>query len=182
MIHWLIGAVWLCSTNTSQPRTESRKRTKISPLAKSNSLLGVGSMPRQEATSSASSGNARPETRIIRFSLAAWMPLIRLAPPARSRLFRLARSAGSASAVPSRQGRLGRGRGGRARRRRVTQPGMFRCPARPMPSAPGGTSWVMTEPAAVYAPSPISTGATSIVSLPIRTWSPTRVRCLATPS
>ena len=23
MIHWLIGEVWLCSTNASQPRTES---------------------------------------------------------------------------------------------------------------------------------------------------------------
>ena len=56
MIHSLIGDVWLCRTNTSQPRTESRNRTKISPLAKSKSLVGVGLMPRHEATSSASAG------------------------------------------------------------------------------------------------------------------------------
>ena len=35
MIHLLIGAVWACSTNASAPRTDSSKRTKISPLAKS---------------------------------------------------------------------------------------------------------------------------------------------------
>ncbi len=35
MIHLLIGAVWLCSTKASQPRTDSSNRTKISPLAKS---------------------------------------------------------------------------------------------------------------------------------------------------
>ena len=35
MIHLLIGSVWLCITNASQPRTDSSKRTKISPLAKS---------------------------------------------------------------------------------------------------------------------------------------------------
>ncbi len=35
MIHLLIGSVWLCSTNASQPRTDSSNRTKISPLAKS---------------------------------------------------------------------------------------------------------------------------------------------------
>ena len=40
----------------------------------------------------------------------------------------------------------------------------------------------MTEPAAVYAPFPTVTGATSIVSLPIRTSSPTVVRCLVWPS
>ena len=65
MIHWLIGAVWLCSTNASQPLTDSRKRTKISPLAKSNKVVGVGSMPRKSAISSPSSGNARPEKSII---------------------------------------------------------------------------------------------------------------------
>src|SRR5450759_2999279 len=68
MIHSLMGEVWLCSTNTSQPRTESRKRTKISPLAKSKSLVGVGLMPRHAATSSASEGKARPETIIIFFA------------------------------------------------------------------------------------------------------------------
>ena len=68
MIHSLMGEVWLCSTYTSQPRTESRKRTKISPLAKSNSLVGVGLMPRHAATSSASAGKARPETSNIFFA------------------------------------------------------------------------------------------------------------------
>ena len=32
MIHLLIGVVWLCSTNASVPRTDSWKRTKISPF------------------------------------------------------------------------------------------------------------------------------------------------------
>ena len=39
---------------------------------------------------------------------------------------------------------------------------------------------MITDPAAVYAPSPTVSGATSIVSEPIRTWSPISVRCLAT--
>ena len=34
-------------------------------------------------------------------------------------------------------------------RRRATHPGMFRWPARPIPSAPGGTFSVITDPAAV---------------------------------
>ena len=68
MIHSLMGDVWLCSTNTSAPRTESRNRTKISPLAKSKSLVGVGLMPRHAATSSASCGKARPETSSIFFA------------------------------------------------------------------------------------------------------------------
>ena len=51
MIRSLMGAVWLCSANTSQPRTESQNRTKISPLAKSKSFVGVGLMPRHAATS-----------------------------------------------------------------------------------------------------------------------------------
>jgi hypothetical protein len=38
-----------------------------------------------------------------------------------------------------------------------------------MAMAPGGTSAVITDPAAVYAPSPTVTGATSIVSEPMRT-------------
>src|SRR5690606_3931691 len=67
-------------------------------------------------------------------------------------------------------------------RRRSTQPSTLRCGARLTARAPGGTSVVTTEPAAVYAPSPTLTGATSIVSLPTRTPSPTTVRCLATPS
>ena len=35
MIHLLIGAVCVCSTKASQPRTDSSNRTKISPFAKS---------------------------------------------------------------------------------------------------------------------------------------------------
>ena len=56
MIHWLIGDVWLCSTNASHPRTDSSDRTKISPLAKSEIMVGVVWMSRQPAISSASSG------------------------------------------------------------------------------------------------------------------------------
>ena len=48
----------------------------------------------------------------------------------------------------------------------------------PTASLPGGTSWVTTAPAPVFAPSPISTGATSIVSTPRKTPSPIVVRCL----
>ena len=73
MIQWLIGAVWLCSTNASQPRTDSRNRTKISPLAKSYSVVGVGSTPRQAAISSVSSGWDRPESSSSFFWLAAVM-------------------------------------------------------------------------------------------------------------
>jgi hypothetical protein len=51
-----------------------------------------------------------------------------------------------------------------------------------MPSAPGGTSSVITEPAAVYAPSPTVSGATRTVSLPVNTFEPIVVWCLATPS
>ena len=59
---------------------------------------------------------------------------------------------------------------------------MIFCRARATAIAPGGTSSVMTDPAAVYAPSPIVTGATNIVSLPMRTESPITVRCLFSPS
>ena len=68
MIHWLIGDVWLCSTNASHPRTDSSDRTKISPLAKSEILVGVVWMPRQPAISSASSGYARPPKSSSLFS------------------------------------------------------------------------------------------------------------------
>src|SRR3990170_128639 len=47
---------------------------------------------------------------------------------------------------------------------------------------PGGTSWVTTEPAPVAAPSPMVTGATSIVSEPMKAPSPITVRCLRVPS
>jgi hypothetical protein len=39
--HWFSGAGWLCSTNASLPRTDSSKRTKISPLAKSRADCAV---------------------------------------------------------------------------------------------------------------------------------------------
>ena len=75
MIHRLIGAVWLCSTKASQPRTDSRNRTMISPLAKSYSLEGASSTPMQSATSAASSGKPRPPNNIIFFWLGAVIPL-----------------------------------------------------------------------------------------------------------
>src|SRR6202050_2510732 len=75
MIHWLIGAVWLCTTNASQPRTDSRNRTKISPLAKSKSVVGVGSTPRLAAISSVSSGCERPESSTSLFWLGAVIPV-----------------------------------------------------------------------------------------------------------
>ena len=48
--------------------------------------------------------------------------------------------------------------------------------------APGGTSEVITDPAAVYAPSPTVTGATNMLSAPVRAWLPIVVWCLWTPS
>ena len=52
----------------------------------------------------------------------------------------------------------------------------------PTASLPGGTSRVTTAPAPVRAPSPISRGATIIVSTPMNAPSPIVVRCLAVPS
>ncbi|CAB4766385.1 unannotated protein [freshwater metagenome] len=68
MICLLTGAVWLCITKASQPRTDSSKRTKISPLAKSYADVGVSGMPSSDATSSANSGNPRPAKRRNFFS------------------------------------------------------------------------------------------------------------------
>ncbi len=56
---------------------------------------------------------------------------------------------------------------------------MFSCLPRATPRAPGGTSQVITEPAAVKAPSPMVTGATMVVSLPVRTLSPMVVACFS---
>ena len=67
-------------------------------------------------------------------------------------------------------------------RRERTQPAMVRWRARPSPSAPAGTSSVITDPAAVYAPSPIVTGATSIVSRADPDLVADDGGCLATPS
>ena len=61
MIWSLIGAEWLCSTNASQPRTDSSNRTKISPLANEYADCGVIVTSSCFATCSASSGWARPE-------------------------------------------------------------------------------------------------------------------------
>src|SRR5690606_15646184 len=66
--------------------------------------------------------------------------------------------------------------------RRGAQPSMLRCCPAVTPSAPAGTSRRMTEPAAVYAPSPTVTGATNMLSAPVRAWEPMTVRCLFTPS
>src|SRR5450759_2736830 len=52
----------------------------------------------------------------------------------------------------------------------------------PTASMPAGTSFVTTDPAPVHAPSPSSTGATSIVSEPRKTFLPIFVLCLRTPS
>src|SRR5687767_11239523 len=55
---------------------------------------------------------------------------------------------------------------------RSRYPETIRCSPRSTARAPGGTSLVITEPAPVTAPLPIRTGATNIVSLPIRASSP----------
>ena len=52
----------------------------------------------------------------------------------------------------------------------------------PTASLPAGTSRVTTAPAPVRAPSPMSRGATIIVSTPMNAPSPIVVRCLAEPS
>jgi len=59
---------------------------------------------------------------------------------------------------------------------------MLRCGPALTPSAPDGTSRRITEPAPVYAPSPISTGATSTVLEPMRARAPITVRCFSLPS
>ncbi len=52
----------------------------------------------------------------------------------------------------------------------------------PATRSPAATSFVITAPAPVTAPSPIVTGAMSIVSQPIKAPAPIVVRCLLTPS
>src|ERR1700691_2167014 len=80
----------------------------------------------------------------------------------------LALSAASAAALP---GRLC-----------ATQSSILRCEPADTASAPGGTSLRTTVPAPVYAPSPTVTGATNMVSDPVRTWEPMVVRRLDVPS
>src|SRR6516165_3703264 len=57
-------------------------------------------------------------------------------------------------------------------RRFRAQSGLFTCRPRANASASAGTFSVSVEPAATYAPSPTRIGATSAVSLPIKTRSP----------
>src|SRR5690348_13881064 len=73
--HWLSGYGWLCSTNASQPRTDSSNRTKISPLANSRAVCAVTWTSSSLATCSASSGCARPEKSIkfLRLSVQSWL-------------------------------------------------------------------------------------------------------------
>src|SRR3954469_11900303 len=66
--------------------------------------------------------------------------------------------------------------------RRPAEPAMFVWGPRAMPSALAGTSSVITLPAPVYAPSPISTGATNAVSTLVLTLDPILVRCFLRPS
>ena len=101
---------------------------------------GSSSMPSSAATSSASSGWARPEKSIRFFSPLVLMPRHCALPCS------LGRSVVIALLRRPRRGGRGRRRPGRGA---ATQPSMLRCFARPTPSAPGGTSSVMTDPAAV---------------------------------
>ena len=60
---------------------------------------------------------------------------------------------------------------------------LFSCRARAMAKAPGGTSSVITDPAATHALSPIVTGARNELSTPVLTLRPIVVRrCLPWPS
>src|ERR1700731_4473121 len=64
-----------CRTNASHPRTDSSKRTKISPLANSRAVCAVTWTSSSLATCSASSGCARPakSIRFLRFSVQSWL-------------------------------------------------------------------------------------------------------------
>src|ERR1022692_1148751 len=64
----------------------------------------------------------------------------------------------------------------------LAQSSLFTWRARPTPNASAGTSLVMTDPAARYAPSPTSTGATSVELLPMNAPAPILVLCLLDPS
>ena len=56
IIHLFIGKVCDCNTNASVPRTDSSKRTNISPLAKSYAESFANSTPSSRATASANAG------------------------------------------------------------------------------------------------------------------------------
>ncbi len=64
----------------------------------------------------------------------------------------------------------------------VAKPCLLTWRARATAIALSGTSCVMTEPEAVIAPAPTRTGATSIVSEPMKARAPISVRCFITPS
>ena len=87
------------------------------------------------------------------------------------RLARRARRDGAGGCVPEAR-----------RARRVAARGSRIRAGTPTASLPGGTSWVTTAPAPVFAPSPTSTGATSIVSTPMNAPAPMVVGCLRVPS
>src|SRR5271167_1847218 len=72
------GAGQDCSTNASHPRTDSSKRTKISPLANSRAVCAVTWTSSSLATCSASSGCPRPENsiRFFRLSEQSWLTLL----------------------------------------------------------------------------------------------------------
>src|SRR5439155_19003258 len=61
---------------------------------------------------------------------------------------------------------------------RSAYPSTFSCFGRAIPSAPSGTSSVITDPAPVYAPSPTRTGATKELFTPVLARFPISVRCL----
>ena len=66
--------------------------------------------------------------------------------------------------------------------RAAAHPGFTTWRARPRASAPAGTSSVMALPAPTYAPSPMVTGATSVLLLPMNAPASMRVGCLCVPS
>src|SRR6267143_3824249 len=71
---------------------------------------------------------------------------------------------------------------GRAARFSRAHPCFTICRARPITSESSGTSSVTQDAAPTYAPFPTRTGATKVLSLPIKTPSSITVVCLFTPS
>src|SRR6266852_8354279 len=69
-----------------------------------------------------------------------------------------------------------------SRRRFAAHPGLFTCRPRAIPKPSAGTLSVIVEPAAIYAPLPIRTGAIRAESLPINTLFPIVVGNLWKPS
>jgi hypothetical protein len=69
-----------------------------------------------------------------------------------------------------------------SRRFFAAQPGLLAWRPRAIPNPSAGTFSVIVEPAAMYAPSPIRTGATSVESLPMNALFPILVAYLWKPS